>query len=285
MTPPDAGQPGIIAFPGATPGGDFQKLSEDSVDGSVSLNWTLSQEHFVYGLVSRGHVTGGINIFPPFELYGEMEVFNYEAGWKANWLNDRFRTQFNAYYETFEDYQANFGREGGIILPTNRTADGKSTIKGVEFSGQLAANRVSLDFGVALLRSKLGPFRNVDDPFTGQTVDLTGAKSPFSPEFTGNIGLAYSIPMGSGMALTPRVDVSSISKTQGALWDSPLVKLEGRTLVNLMLSLDSGSGKWNGSLWMTNATDKEYVAGIQNNGTLRYAAPPRQYGVRFRYNF
>jgi len=31
--------------------------------------------------------------------------------------------------------------------------------------------------------------------------------------------------------------------------------------------------------------DKEYIAGIQNNATLYYAAPPGQYGLRFKYNF
>jgi hypothetical protein len=31
--------------------------------------------------------------------------------------------------------------------------------------------------------------------------------------------------------------------------------------------------------WSTNALDDQYVGGIQNDGTLRYAAPPRQYGL------
>ena len=34
-------------------------------------------------------------------------------------------------------------------------------------------------------------------------VNLSGAKIPFSPEFTGNIGLAYDIKLGD-LTLTPR---------------------------------------------------------------------------------
>jgi iron complex outermembrane receptor protein len=285
LVPPNPGQAGVIPFPGTTAGGDRQAISEHSVDGSVSLNWTASDRHFLYGVISRGHVTGGINLFPPFGVYDEMEVLNYEAGWKSNWLEDRFRTQLSVYYETFDKYQANFGREGGIILPTNRNADGKSHVAGVELSGQALMNRWSLDFGIAYLDSKLGTFRNVDDPFSGQTVDLTGAHSPFSPEWTGNVGVAYELPIFAGMTLTPRLDYSYISETRGALWDSPLVKLQSRGLLNALVNVDSASGKWRTSLWMTNATDKEYVAGIQNNGTLRYAGAPRQYGLRIRYNF
>ena len=38
-------------------------------------------------------------------------------------------------------------------------------------------------------------------------------------------------------------------------------------------------------LWGTNITDEEYIAGIQNNATLYYAAPPAQYGLRLKFNF
>ena len=59
LTPPDRDQPGIALYPGTTFGGDFQEIAEDSVDGSVALNWTVDEQHFVYGLISRGHVNGG----------------------------------------------------------------------------------------------------------------------------------------------------------------------------------------------------------------------------------
>ena len=35
---------------------------------------------------------------------------------------------------------------------------------------------------------------------------------------------------------------------------------------------------------MTNVTDEKYAVGIQSNGTLRYAAPPRQHGLRVGMN-
>lgn len=284
LVPPNPTQAGVVPFPPASVGGDRQALKEDSIDGSVSLNWTIDERQFIYGVVSRGHVTGGVNLFPPFDVYDEMAVINYELGWKSSWLQDRLRTQVSAYYESFDDYQANFGREGGIILPTNRNAESTSHVNGIELSAQALIERWSFDFGLAWLDSELGPFRNVDDPFSGETVDLTGAQVPFSPEWTGSVGVAYAIPI-AGMTLTPRLDYSYISETRGALWDSPLVAMESRALLNALVSLESASDKWQASLWVTNATDEEYVAGIQNNGTLRYAGPPRQYGLRVSFNF
>jgi iron complex outermembrane receptor protein len=295
-TPPNPSDPNSIPWSGNV-GGDTQKLSEGSVDGHVALNWTVNGQHFLYGLVSRGHITGGVNLFPAFLPYKEMQVINYETGWKANWLDDRFRTQFTAYYESFDNYQANFAEfsVAGINNPTNRNAETTSNIYGLELSGQARAGNFSLDFGAAYLHSKLGTFSDVYDPFRVAScptppsscaiVNLSGARSPFSPEFTGNLGLAYDIPIADSYSLTPRVDISSISETQAALWDSPMVTLPARTLVNGMLTLEPVSKKWLAAFWITNASDKHYVGGIQNNATLYYAAPPRQLGVRVKYNF
>ena len=54
--------------PLATPGGDRQSLEEDDVDWQVAVNWDASAMHYLYGLVSSGHVSGGINIFPAIRI-------------------------------------------------------------------------------------------------------------------------------------------------------------------------------------------------------------------------
>jgi iron complex outermembrane receptor protein len=288
-TPPDPGDPNSIPWSGNV-GGDRQKLSEGSVDGQVALNWTVNGQHFLYGLISRGHITGGVNLFPAFLSYREMQVINYEIGWKANFLDDRFRTQTTVYYETFDNYQANFSEVtlAGINNPTNRNAETQSHISGAEFSAQAHIGGMHLDIGAAYLDSKLGTFSDVVDPFRtapNNIVNLSGARTPFSPKFTGNLGLAYDIPVGDGATLTPRVDVSHISETQAALWDTPLETLKARTLTNALLTLEPASKKWSAALWVTNVSDKHYVAGIQNNATLYYAGAPRQYGLRVKYSF
>jgi len=304
-TPPDPTDPNSIPWSGNV-GGDRQKLSEGTVDGQVALNWTLSNRHFVYGLVSRGHITGGVNLFPPFGAYREMQVINYEAGWKANFLDDRFRTQTTFYYETFNNYQANFAQitVSGLNNPTNRNAETESHMWGIEFSAQAHVGGLHLDLGAAYLDSKLGTFSQVQDPFSDPTqpigplnngpppaaqvphlVNLSGARAPFSPTFTGNLGVAYDIGFGNGLTLTPRVDVSHIGEAQAALWSEPWVTLQARTLTNAQLTLEPTSKKWAAVLWVTNASDKHYVAGIQNNATLYYAGAPRQYGLRVNYSF
>lgn len=287
-TAPDPDNPDSIHWSGST-GPDTQRLSEGTVDGQVALNWTVNDQHFLYGLISRGHITGGVNLFPAFESYREMQVINYEVGWKASFADDHLRTQTTVYYETFDNYQANFAVEllAGFTNPTNRNAETRSNVSGFEFTAQAQFGGFQLDAGVAYLDSELGRFSNVVDPFRtapDNVVNLSGARTPFSPEWTGNVGLAYAIPIGD-LKLTPRVDVSYISETQGALWDTPLETLEARTLTNAQITLAPASDKWSATLWSTNVTDKHYVAGIQNNATLFYAGAPRFVGARVSFNF
>jgi len=86
------------------------------------------------------------------------------------------------------------------------------------------------------------------------------------------------------LRLTPRVDVSYVSDTQSKLWDTPLVEIEQRTIVNGRLVLAAPDDRWSVTGWITNALDEKYVAGIQNLATLYYAGRPREYGVTFKYN-
>ena len=286
LVPLDPGEEGVAPFGAASEGGDYQELSEGSVDWQVSLNYEATPDQFFYGLVSRGHVTSGINLFPPFVQYDEMKVVNVEAGWKGAFANRRLTTQFSVFKQFIEDYQANFAEEAGVInFPANRNATDDSSVWGLEFSAQYSYGGFSLDMGAAYLKSKLGEFSGVTNPLTNEVVDLTGASSPFSPEFIGNIGISYEIPLGDNFSITPRIDVAHTSETQAALWFDEEFTLEARTLMNVRLDVGPNDGPWKVTLWSTNTTDKTYIAGIQNNATLYYAGAPRQYGARLRYEF
>ncbi|MFM8534705.1 MAG: TonB-dependent receptor, partial [Acidimicrobiia bacterium] len=182
-----------IPFPFGRAAGPVRRdKSENSVDWKLALNWQMNDDQFFYGIISRGHTTGSINIFPPFQPYKEMEVLNYEAGWKATWASGQFTTQTSLYYENIDGYQAAFR---DLDLPQSagqfQNAESDSKIYGVEFTGQARFGQFSWDFGVSWNKSKLGDFNNVVNPLTQKTVDLTGAPFPFAPDFTANIGLEY----------------------------------------------------------------------------------------------
>jgi iron complex outermembrane receptor protein len=271
------------------------KLQEDSVDGQVALNWTINDQHFAYALFSRGHVPSGINIFPPYRIYEEMDVKNYEVGWKANWLNDRVKTQANFYFLDVHDQHVNFESTEVVIGQDNRNAPGNTEIWGIELSAQAHVENWHVDLAAAYMESDIGTFENVIDPFRTAAnggvdviIDLSGSETPYTPDVTMNAGVAYDFfltGMLEGFTLTPRADVSYVSDLRSKLWDTPLVEIGERTLVNARLTLAAPNDKWSATFWATNVFDEGYVAGIQNLATLYYAGRPLEYGFRVRYNF
>jgi iron complex outermembrane receptor protein len=281
------------AIPFAPP--TLNKVHEGSVDGQAALNWTINEQHFAYALFSRGHVPSGINIFPPFRVYDEMDVKNYEVGWKANWMDNRVRTQANFYYLDINDQHVNFESTDVVIGQDNRNAPGNTEIYGVEFSAQAHVDNWHVDLGLGWMHSDIGKFENVVDPFrtadnggVDVVIDLSGERTPYTPEFTGNAGVSYDFFMSGmldGYVLTPRIDVSHTSDLKTKLWDSPLVRLDDLTLVNGRLTLAAPGDKWSATFWATNIFDEGYVSGIQNLATLYYAGRPLEFGLRVKYNF
>lgn len=285
LTPPTASFSALFGFPA---GPLEQSTKEDSLDGQIVINWQIDNDHFAYALASRGHNTGGINIFPIFREYDEMQVINYELGWKASWFNDQFRTQFSAYYQPIDDYQANFGQAGQLIGPDNRSATDESTIWGLELSSQARINNWSVDFSAAYMNSELGTFEDVLDPFLpapNNVVDLTGVQVPFAPEINASLGIGYDYVMANGYTLSPRVDASYQGTSRAALWINALTSIRARTLINAKINLTPPSDDWKAEFWATNLADHKYTSGIQNNGTLRRAGAPREFGVRLKYFF
>jgi iron complex outermembrane receptor protein len=293
---------GTAAVP--LPNGHSQNYSENSFDWKVDLNYKINGDQFVYGLISRGHSPGSINLAfagsaADHQVYKPMGVINYETGWKGSFMEGQLHTQLAVYYQTFSDYQAFFGMPAPAGSPPAlaaidslfqaRNALTTSKIYGVEFGAQGHFGDLSLDGGLALFKSQLGSFGQVNNPFcvlysvdaacavinpaskyygvygTSATVIESGAQTPFSPTVTANVGAAYTFHLAGGdspLDMTPRIDVAYRSDTYSSLFRNPSTLLQGGFLVNL--SLNVTHGPWWASLWATNLLDRTYAAAKQN---------------------
>jgi iron complex outermembrane receptor protein len=278
--------PPVIPFDGVE-GPDRQDFSEDSFDYKLALNWEKDDRNFIYGVVSRGHTSGSVNIFPPWTPYGEMIVDNYEAGWKAAWNDRQFLTQLAFYYENIEGYHAAFQ---DLTIPDSnstlvRNAESDSTIYGIELTAQAEFGNFALDFGIGWNESELGDFTQVVNPYTGGLVNLSKRQFTYAPDFTYNLGFEFRKQLSDGAMLLPRLDWGWIADQKADLFEDAVNTLDSRGLLNLQIRWEQGNGPWYAVLWATNLLDEEYVAGVQNLATLYYPGPPRQSGIRIGRNF
>jgi len=284
---------GITQFHLAIP--DDQTESSSKLTGKVGLNWTLNHDNFLYAFVATGFKSGGLNVPLSFTLpptFGPESVTDYEAGWKATWLDGHLKTQVGGYYNDYKNLQVLIGNPVAPTITTELNVASTTQIYGLEASGQAVFGALSLDGGLSVSHSKLGTFFAVDTrtpqvaacnlatgPAGGACIDLSGRELPYAPDFTLNLGAQYVFRIGEA-TLTPRIDYSHIQAQWATLFQASTDRLTARNIVNAQLSYERGP--YIVSLYSTNLTDQTYLASVL---TLRYAAPPRQAGVRVTRSF
>lgn len=273
-----------------------QQQSEkwSNLSGKIALNWTVDDHNFLYAFAAKGFRPGGLNVPVGLGLpapFDEELVTNYELGWKAGWLDGAVRTQMNIYHNDYDGFQVTVGYPDFPTFGFELNNPNTTKIYGFEAQLEAVFDDLSIDAGLGLMKSKLGGFYATDpriggflpcDPATGPSsiscIDLTGKDQTYAPDFTFNIGAQYVFTLSPDDTLTPRLNYGHISEQWATLFQNEARgdRIEQRDIITAQLA-------WRHSdivttLWATNLSDQRYVAAI--NSGLRFAGPPRQFGIR-----
>ena len=275
------------------------RSEENAVTGKVALNWTIDPNNFAYAFVAQGHKAGGLNgpnlaFVAPKPFDGE-DVTDIELGWKSTMFDGHLRTQLGAYYNLYQNFQINIGDPTVPSITSILNVTDDTILYGLEASAQGRFGPLAFDAGLSVSHSELGRFFAADPrrartgvcdqnngPASGNCVNLEGNAQTYAPELTASVGVQYDFAVGSG-TLTPRIDYSHIGETWASIFASEVLgdKLKARDIVNAQLTYDAGD--WTLQAFSTNLGDLEYIASVKSG--LRYAGPPRQYGLRLTRNF
>lgn len=276
-----------------------------NLSGKLALNWTVDDHNFLYAFVATGFRPGGLNVpvnwgpaygyfvlsYPPFDA---ETLTNYEIGWKAGWLGGHLRTQIDAYYNEYENFQVTVSYPD---IPTSslfaeyNVAD-TTTMYGLEVQAEAVFGAFSLDAGLGLMRSELGTFYAVDprsgslgapcNPETGPAsaacINLVGRDQTYAPELTFNIGAQYEFSLPGGDTLTPRINYGHVSTQWATLFENEARgdRIDSRNVINAQLAWRHGDVV--ATLYGTNVTDDRYIGAL--NSGAHFFGPPRQYGIR-----
>ena len=297
--PPPYG-PGLLTIPASG------HQTDSVLTGKVALNYTLNDNNYFYAFAAKGFKAGGFDLGRPIARFDPEVVWDYEIGWKANLFDNHVRTQLGGFYNDYKNLQVS-----AINLASGQLAlrnIGKSTIKGIEASGQAKFGDWQFDFGAAYVDSKLGSLTIVDTtspPFPNPApnvpqcsspgvpagcfdyapflVTASGNPNPFSPKWTFNAGAQYTFKLLNADTLTPRVNYSYISSQWSTLLQlhpaSDLLKARG--LWSVLLTYNHGD--WTAEAYADNLFDKRYVSG--QFGLNNFEGAPRQFGLRVSRSF
>jgi len=292
-----------IANP-APPGAVFENPLSDTfeqVSWTLGLQQQLSDDLLLYAVTRRSYRSGGFNYFaPPLAGFGneggaeyqEEKATDFEVGakWEGNAGDVPARLNIALYTMKIEDIQRSnyvsiFGQLAGITVNVP-----ESEIKGVEIDGVINPTQwLSLGASVAY----------TDAQFTDSAVsvlqnpEVDFGPYPDQPDWSGSVFADLSFPITDGLEGSLRADVYSqtssyFSSTADTL--NPGSKIDGYTITNLRLAVESEDGGWTVAAYLKNAFDETfYVGGIgfASLFAVNTVIPgaPRTYMVEARYKF
>lgn len=297
---------GIPGFPpGGLPVADLSgDYSENQGTGKIALNWKLDPDNLLYVFAARGYKPGGFNSVT--SQFDPEIVLNYEAGWKATLLGGRARTQVAFFYNDYADFQFDVLEPATGQAGIRNVANG--AIQGVEAQIEARFDAFAFDAGFAYVDSDLDGFTFVNErrlppgnlgpqcpsgmpsspplcfdyaPFMTTT---SGGPNLYSPKWTYNVGVEYSIRLGDGATLTPRMNYAYAgSRYTYIAYSSVSDRIEDYGLVSALLMFRTGD--WHVTAYGTNLADKEYVSGHASASRNEFYGAPREYGLRVGLDF
>jgi iron complex outermembrane receptor protein len=264
---------------------------------SARAQFQLNHSAMVYASYARGFKSGGFN---GTESSGQAanvpfnpEYVNaYEVGLKSEWLDSRLLLNLAIFRSNYSDLQVafwDFQKGGGGAVPHIRNA-AKSKSQGVEVESRWVANqylRFSAD--ITYLDARFVSYRNaagtVLEQFNGQLQDLSGARTQFSPDWSGSIAATFTTPVAGLYKVTTELSpyfttgyhvIFLIDKD--FFWQDPYVRLDGR------LSFEPQDGHWAVDLIGKNLTDRTIITAF---GSPYQASKqePRNVAVQFRFHW
>ncbi len=187
--------------------------SWDNIGGKLGLQYQPVDGRLFYAQYTRGYRSGGFNVRDTdvdgrnAPSYDEEQLDSLEFGIKADWMEDKLRTNFAVFINQAEGLQRDVNvpdpQGAGVLQSTANTADADISGYEVELFYQPITD--------LLLSASLG---YVDAEYTDVFFDLNGdgevnnidlgQKLPRSPEYTYSLGLTYDRDIALGL-LTARL--------------------------------------------------------------------------------
>lgn len=265
---------------------------DDLWGGRLVLEWDISAKHMAYAGITRGYKAGGFNasnsLEPALRQYDPETLWNYEAGLKGSWFDDRLSGRFALFTMQRSDVQAGTSivreRADGsteFIQLTSNAAEGVNSGFEMELTLALTEN-LTLFGNLGLLHTKFEDFVNS----AGE--DLDGERQAHAPKHQFFVGAEYR-PLNGFFG---RIELEG----RGGFYYSDSRRLSDRpddlrsdayTLVNATLGY--GRERWDVRLWGQNLGDRDYtIRGFyfRNDPRDDYTergwfqlGEPRRYGV------
>ena len=290
--------------------GDYSK---EEFDPQVTLRYRPAENHSVFFRWAQASKAGGFDTgqtSAPLQEddYGFFPEYSesFELGSKGSLMDGRVRYDLTAFETTFTDLQVTI-RTGNIEDPSINVNAGEQRTRGLEFSTQMAVtDRLTAGISGSLMDGKMVYFPNAGctsveqytapasgcDPVTN-TIDRSGQKSPFVPDWNVIMDAEYLQPVWNGLVMNfmAKGYVSDGYFTDnGAFTKHTSYDTHGDLNINVGIGPEDDA--WRFSVWARNifAATPNYhpELDLASDGFVVYPNTPGDYttyGIKYQHNY
>lgn len=282
-----------VAFPNVGGEGLFgtPTFDDEDVSGKVSLTWQPRDRAMVYLSAGKGFKSGGFDgsgiteehSFTPFD---SEKVWAYELGTKLTSPGGLVSFNGAAFFYDYEDQQVLALQDlgGGIIEAVIQNA-AASEVYGLDMELALRpTDRLTLRLNGTWTETEVKEWVSADPQ---ETLDHLGNELPGSPKLSYTASADWKLPLANGFQLGALAWVTYADGAFRDIENTPELKSEDRTLVNLRLELANPDRGISVYAYGHNIFDEDYVTSVRSLlGMLgEFRGEPSTYGLGFRYTF
>ncbi|WP_321494062.1 TonB-dependent receptor [uncultured Desulfobacter sp.] len=249
--------------------------SYSTISPKIAVRYKAIPDACVFATVSKGYRAGGFNSFAPTYTgstenlsFDKETVWNYEAGVKAVFFNNRLNLDFSLFYMDISDMQVETAVDNTFTWILNAA---QATSKGVEISAQFkATDEISLFASAGITDVTF-------DEFCDATGNYSGNTNPFAPKYNFNVGAQYRSQAG----WFARADVNGYGKMY--LDKANQYERAAFFLVDLKAGYEARS--FDVYVYAKNLFDETYGSTGYYDGLYSIPSPPREVAMAVTYRF
>ena len=253
--------------------------SFDAVTPRLNLLWTVSESASVYGTISKGFRSGGINGFgSSIPRFDPEEAMLYEVGGRGTFLDGRVYVDGAIYYMDYDDVQTTIAEAGRSRTTNVDSASGA----GVDLAvGVSLTEDLSLNITAGYIGQEYDKVAT-----TGPSDVAEGDASQYTPEFTASASLAYDFDWNGDLGGMARLDLShadGFSVFVRTFPGQPVIETE--PLTYLSFRIGAVTETWQVVLSADNLLDEKDQVFPGGAFALDTYPRPRTLSVKMDYNF
>ncbi|MDE2619452.1 MAG: TonB-dependent receptor [Sphingomonadales bacterium] len=265
--------------------------SWDAFTPRVSLSYRVRPEVLAYASWSQGFRSGGFNGRPTsleeIGSYNPERLDAFEVGVKSQ-IGRVLTLNLAAFRNQYRDQQlliSTVSKSTGLIVVRTENV-GRSRIQGLELEGTVRVSpRLRIEAALGLLDAR---YQNYVSVIAGVPTDVSGRTPKQSPDLTGNLGLAYTLPLGTALEATFRADAAYRSRNYIDVENTPELVAPDHAIVNLSTTFSLPEQGIKLRLAVDNVTNRRIItAGYDARSSFGflegYFNEPRRFWVTLSY--